>query len=130
MVRSPADESALLLELRALTERGRHRDVLVRYVRAYLRGLRWAFEPGNLPAVTEAVGKALRVPPAIAERSIPVAFAEGGLVSDAVFDEPGLRGVLAIRAEICGQWDGSPPPPEAYMDPSPYREALASLSLR
>jgi tetratricopeptide (TPR) repeat protein len=30
MVTSPADESALLLELRALAERGRHRDVLTR----------------------------------------------------------------------------------------------------
>jgi tetratricopeptide (TPR) repeat protein len=30
MVRSPSDESALLLELRALAERGRHRDVLSR----------------------------------------------------------------------------------------------------
>lgn len=104
-----------------------HRDLLVRYQRAYLRGLRWAFDPRNRPAVTETISLALRVPPPIAERSVPAAFAEGGLVPDALFDEPGLRGVLALRAEICGQWAGSPPGPEAYLDRAPYLEAVASL---
>ena len=108
----------------------RNRDLLVRYVRAYLQALRWAFEPDNLPEVTAAIGTALRISPAIAERAMAKAFAQGGLVPDAAFDPPGLRGVLSIRAEICGQWAGSPPPPDEYLDPSPYQEALAGLPAR
>ncbi len=106
---------------------GQHRPLLIRYLRAYLQGLRWALAPGNRPAVTGAIGTALRIPAAIAQRSVTWAFADGGLAPDAAFDRPGLRGVLAIRAEICGRWAGSPPAPEAYLEPSPYQEALASL---
>ena len=95
-----------------------------------MRGLRWALEPRNLPAVTEAITTALRLPKTIAQRSVASAFGDGGLAPDAAFDRPGLRGVLAIRAEICGQWSGSPPPPEAYLEPSPHQEVLASLPAR
>lgn len=108
----------------------RSRELLIRYIRAYLRALRWALEPGNRPAVIQAITASLRVPPSLGERVVAPAFGAGGLAPDAAFDEPGLRGVLAVRAEICGHWGGSPPPPDTYVDPSPYREALASLSRR
>ncbi len=109
---------------------GRSRDVLIRYVRAYLRGLRWALEPHHRPAVTREVMTSLRIPPDLAQRAVAAAFEDGGLAPDAAFDRPGLRGVLAIRAEICGQWAGSPPPPDAYLEPGPHQEALASLPRR
>jgi ABC-type nitrate/sulfonate/bicarbonate transport system substrate-binding protein len=108
---------------------GANRPLLSRYLRAYLRGLRWALDPNNRPAVTEAIMTSLGITPSIAQRATAAAFADGGLAPDAVFDLPGLRGVLAIRAEICGQWAGSPPAPESYLDPSPHQEALGTLPL-
>lgn len=105
-----------------------NRDLLIRYVRAYLRALRWALDPANRPAVAREVTASLRVSPALGDRVVAPAFAAGGLAPDAAFDVPGLHGALATRAEICGNWGGSPPPPERYLEPSPYREALAALS--
>ncbi len=106
---------------------GQNRQLLTRYIRAYLQGLRWALDLNNRPAVAREIMTSLRIPPDIARRAVAAAFEAGGLVPDAAFDLPGLPGVLAIRAEICGQWGGSPPAPEAYLDPSPHQEALASL---
>jgi len=105
----------------------RNRDLLVRYVRGYLAGLRWVLDPANRPAVTQVIGTALQVPLPIAERSSAAAFQDGGLAPDAAVDSPGMRGALAIRAEVRGQWAGSPPSPDAYLDLGPYRDALASV---
>ncbi len=106
---------------------GRNRQLLVRYLRAYLQGLRWALDPINRPAVTREITTSLRIPPDIAQRAAAPAFENGGLAPDAAFDLPGLRGVLAIRAEIRNQWAGPPPPPGAYLEPGPYQEALSTL---
>lgn len=103
----------------------RNRDLLVRYLRGYLVGLRWVLDPANRAAVVQVVTAALRVPLPIAERASAAAFQDGGLAPDAAMDPAGMRGVLGIRAEIRGQWGGAPPPPEAYLDLGPYQEALA-----
>ena len=100
---------------------------MVRYVRAYLAALRWALDPANRPAVAQEVTASLRVSPALGDRVVAPAFAAGGLAPDASFDVPGLHGVLALRAEICGNWGGSPPSPKNYLDPTPYQAALATL---
>jgi hypothetical protein len=48
-----------------------------------------------------------------------------GLARDCAFDMPGFRNVLALRAEIEGQWEGRPPAPEKYLDLTYYEHALA-----
>jgi hypothetical protein len=101
--------------------------LLVRYVRAYLRALRWALDPRNRPAVAREVTASLRVSPALGDRVVAPAFAAGGLAPDATLDVPGLHGVLALRAEICGNWGGLPPPPDGFLEPGPHQEALATL---
>ena len=108
----------------------RNRPLLVRYLRGYVAALRWALDPRNRPAVAQTVAASLRVPPSLADRVIAPAFEPGGLAPDAAFDVPGLPAVLAVRAEICGHWGGSPPPPDRYLDPIPYLEALAGLPAR
>ena len=40
---------------------------------------------------------------------------------------PGFRNVLALRAEIEGDWGGKPPAPERYIDLSYYEKARALL---
>lgn len=104
----------------------RNRDLAVRYVRGYVAGLRWALDPAHRREVVRGVMTALRVPLPVAERSCAPALGEGGFAPDAAMDLPGMRGVLAIRAEIQGQWGGSPPPFDPYVDSELYREARAS----
>lgn len=46
---------------------------------------------------------------------------------DAKLDLEGFKNVLALRAEIEGQWGGKPPAPDKYVDLSYYDRALAAL---
>jgi hypothetical protein len=47
-----------------------------------------------------------------------------GLAPDAKVDLQGLQTVLALRAEIEGQWRGTPPAAEKYLDPVYYERAI------
>ena len=49
------------------------------------------------------------------------------LMAPARLDMDGSRKVLKLRAEIEGQWGGTPPSPEKYLDLSYYERALAGL---
>lgn len=103
-------------------------DVLVRYIAAYVEGLRWALDPENR---TEAIGllaERLRLPPDVAAEAYGIASApKTGLAPDAAVDVAGLRNVLKLRAEIQGQWGGTPPSPDRYLDLSYHARALAGL---
>ena len=48
-----------------------------------------------------------------------------GLSPDARFSAEGFRNVLALRAEIEGQWGGKPPAPDRFIELSYYERALA-----
>jgi hypothetical protein len=50
----------------------------------------------------------------------------GGYAPDARLDVDAFRNVLALRAEIEGQWGGTPPPPDKYVDLSYYTTALSA----
>ncbi len=50
-----------------------------------------------------------------------------GLAIDAQFDLAGFRNVLALRAEIEGDWGGKPPAPERFIDLSYYQKAVQKL---
>jgi hypothetical protein len=51
-----------------------------------------------------------------------------GLATDARFDVEGFRNLLAIRAEMEGQWGGKPPAPGKYIDLSYYERAMKTLA--
>jgi hypothetical protein len=51
-----------------------------------------------------------------------------GLARDVAFDAPGFARLLAIRAEMEGQWGGTPPPPERFVDLQWYRRALRRVA--
>jgi NitT/TauT family transport system substrate-binding protein len=51
----------------------------------------------------------------------------GGLAPDARLDLEGFRTVLALRAELEGQWDGQPPAPARYLELQHWERALATL---
>ena len=103
-------------------------DTLVRYVRAYVEGLRWAMDPSNKAEAIALLAKGLDISDDIARRSYVVAAdPRNGFMRDARVDLEGFKNVLKLRAELHGDWGGKPPAPEQYLDLSHYQRALAGL---
>jgi ABC-type nitrate/sulfonate/bicarbonate transport system substrate-binding protein len=103
-------------------------DTLVRYIRAYVEGRRWALDPKNKGEAVALLADRLKLPAEIAAQSYAVATdPTEGMAKDAKLDMPGFNNVLKLRAEIEGQWGGTPPPAEKYLDLSYYEKALAGL---
>jgi ABC-type nitrate/sulfonate/bicarbonate transport system substrate-binding protein len=105
-----------------------HGDTLVRYIRAIVEGGRWVRDPANKTEATQLLAERLQLPPDIAAKSYALAIDPvDGMAKDAKLDVEGFRNVLKLRAEIEGQWGGTPPPPEKYFDLSYYSKAVAGL---
>jgi NitT/TauT family transport system substrate-binding protein len=103
-------------------------DALVRYLAAIIEGRRWLLDPANR---AEAIGLAadrVKLSPDIAARAYDyVTDPSDGFNKDAQFDLEGFKNVLKLRAEIEGQWGGTPPAPDHYFDLSYYNKAIAGL---
>ena len=79
-------------------------------------------------AVISLIASRFKQDPKTAERSYRSLMEPGfGLAPDARFDMEGFKAVLALRAEIEGQWGGKPPAPDKYVDLSYYDRALRQL---
>jgi ABC-type nitrate/sulfonate/bicarbonate transport system substrate-binding protein len=103
-------------------------DALVRYLQAYIEGLRWSLDPANKAEAIELLAKGLNISQDIAARSYAVATdRKTGFMPDAKVDIDGFNNVLKLRAELHGDWGGKPPLPEQYLDLSHYQRALAGL---
>lgn len=101
-------------------------DVLTRYIGAYVEGLRWALDPANKAAAVDLLAGWLKVAPDVAAECYAIAADPAhGMARDAKLDVAGFANVLKLRAEIEGQWGGSPPSPEKYLDLSYYRAAVS-----
>lgn len=67
----------------------------------------------------------LKVEPSVAEQTYDLLKEpKFGLSPDAKFDLEGFKHLLALRAEIEGQWGGTPPAPERYFDLGYYDRAM------
>lgn len=99
-----------------------NRDTLVKYLEAYIEGLRWSLDPANKDEATRLLAVNLKLPAAIADRTYALATnPKSGLTKDAAFDMDGFRNVLKLRSE----WTGKPTAaPETYLDFSYYQKAL------
>ena len=103
-------------------------DALERYIAAYIESSRIAMDPANRSAGAAALGARLKLDPKVADQTVEQIMVPGfGLARDARFDMDGFRTVLALRAEIEGQWGGKPPAPEKYVDLGYYERALKRL---
>jgi ABC-type nitrate/sulfonate/bicarbonate transport system substrate-binding protein len=108
-----------------------HRDTVVKYLAAYVEALRWFLAPANKVQAIAMLTADLKLTPEVAAEAYARAVAApGGLVPDARLDVAGLANVLKLRAEIEHQWNGVPPPPGRYYDPSYHDAALARLAGR
>lgn len=106
-------------------------EALERYIAAYVESLRIAMDPANKGESTAALVKRLKLDPKVAEQTVEQLLIPGfGLAPDARFDMEGFRTVLALRAEIEGQWGGKPPAPEKYLDLSYYERAIKRLGAK
>jgi ABC-type nitrate/sulfonate/bicarbonate transport system substrate-binding protein len=106
-------------------------DALERYIAAYVESLRIAMDPANKGEAAATLVKHLNLDPQVAEQTVAQLMIPGfGLTPDARFDMEGFRTVLALRAEIEGQWGGKPPAPEKYLDLGYYERALKRLGTK
>jgi ABC-type nitrate/sulfonate/bicarbonate transport system substrate-binding protein len=103
-------------------------ESVIAYIKAIVKGRRWILDPGNKSEATQLLADKTRGRLEIATKSYAVVTdPKTGMAKDAKFDMAGFRNVLKLRAEIEGQWSGSPPPAEKYLDLSYYDKALASI---
>jgi ABC-type nitrate/sulfonate/bicarbonate transport system substrate-binding protein len=104
-------------------------DTLERYIASYIESLQWVLAPQNKVAAATLLSEKLKVEPAVASRTLELmADPKFGLTPDARIDMAGFANVLKLRAEIEGDWGGTPPPPERYVDLSYYENALKRVS--
>jgi ABC-type nitrate/sulfonate/bicarbonate transport system substrate-binding protein len=102
-----------------------HPQPLQRYLAAFIESTRWALAPANRESAIALLTKRLEVDaPLAASTYAALTDPRNGLAPDCVFDPQGFAAVLAIRAEIEGQWGGKPPAQERFVDLQWYRRAL------
>jgi ABC-type nitrate/sulfonate/bicarbonate transport system substrate-binding protein len=103
-------------------------ETLERYIAAYVESLRWALAPANRADAIGLLVKWLKIPNDVAEQTFDMARdPKFGFTPDAKFDLDGFKNLLALRAEIEGQWGGKPPAPDRYFDLSYYERAMKTL---
>jgi ABC-type nitrate/sulfonate/bicarbonate transport system substrate-binding protein len=103
-------------------------NALERYLAAYIEATRWARDPANRAECVLLLTDRLKIERGVAEQTYDALMDPAfGLVPDARFDHQGFRNVLALRAEVEGQWGGKPPAPDKFVDLGYYERALALL---
>jgi ABC-type nitrate/sulfonate/bicarbonate transport system substrate-binding protein len=101
-----------------------NRDALVRYLTAFLEAQRWFVAPEHREEAIALLAASLELDAGVAVETYERGL--GGLAPDAKLNVEGFRRVLALRAEVEGQWGGTPPSPERYYDLTYYEAALAN----
>jgi ABC-type nitrate/sulfonate/bicarbonate transport system substrate-binding protein len=102
-----------------------HADLLQRYLAALIESTRWSLAPANREAATSMLMKRLEIDaPLAASTYAALTDRLHGLATDCAFDPQGFAAVLAIRAEIEGQWGGKPPAQDRFVDLQWYQRAL------
>lgn len=97
-------------------------DTLVKYLEAYVEGLRWSFDPKNKAEAIGLLVERLKLPEDIAAASYE--NTKDGFSRDGEINIEGVKNVLKLRAQFEG---GTPAAPENYLDLSYYQKARAGL---
>jgi ABC-type nitrate/sulfonate/bicarbonate transport system substrate-binding protein len=103
-------------------------DTLERYLAAFIESTRWVRAKENKEASAKMLVERFKLDPKVAERTWELLTdPKFGLAPDARFNVEGFKNVLALRAEIEGDWGGKPPAAERYYDLSYYEKALKKV---
>jgi ABC-type nitrate/sulfonate/bicarbonate transport system substrate-binding protein len=97
-------------------------DTLVKYLEAYVEGLRWSFDPKNKAEAVGLLVERLKLPEDVATLSYD--STKDGFNRDGAIDMEGVKNVLKLRAQFEG---GTPADPEKYLDLSYYQKVRAGL---
>src|SRR5215510_7030194 len=97
-------------------------DTLVKYLEAYIEGLRWSFDPKNKTDAVNLLVDRLKLLEDIAVLSYD--SAKNDFNRDGAIDTNGVNNVHRLRAQFEG---GTPASPEKYLDLSYYQKARAGL---
>src|SRR5437763_10644279 len=97
-------------------------DTVVKYVQAYIEGLRWMLDPKNKLEAGALLVERLKLPEDVAAQAYDATLK--GFNRDGALDMEGVRNVLKLRAQFEG---GTPASPEKYIDLSYYQKALAGM---
>jgi ABC-type nitrate/sulfonate/bicarbonate transport system substrate-binding protein len=101
-----------------------NRDVLVRYIRAYVEATRWCFEPGNRRHCLALLGEHNGIEGPAAEATLDALLdPEYGIYPDAALNLPGVQAALELRSEM-GFLARPLPGVEKYVDLSYHRAAM------
>ena len=102
-------------------------ETLVKYLQAYVDGVRWSLDPANKADAIKFLMDRLRLAEDVATAAYAFATGPEGFAKDSALDLEGFRNVLKLRAAHLGTWGGTPPAPEKYVDLSYYRKAMAGM---
>ena len=97
-------------------------DTVVKYVQAYIEGLRWMLDSKNKAEAVALLVDRLKLPEDVAAQAYDATIK--GFNKDGALDMDGVKNVLKLRAQFEG---GTPAAPEKYIDLSYYQKALAGL---
>jgi ABC-type nitrate/sulfonate/bicarbonate transport system substrate-binding protein len=97
-------------------------DTLVKYLQAYVEGLRWMLDPKNKTEAVALLVDRLKLPEDVAAQAYEATLK--GFNPEGALDMEGVRNVLKLRAQFEG---GTPAAPEKYIDLTYYKQALAGL---
>lgn len=106
-----------------------HRDVLARYLAAYIEGLRWATDPAHRSEAIALLAERMQLTSSMAELCYDrVTDPVRGFGRDAKIDVRGMDCVVALRNDFSPKPDGATRARTQYVDESYYNEALALLA--
>ena len=103
-----------------------HASAVERYIAAYIEGCRAAQDPAQKALTLRVLSRELKLDANKAEMTYQALNdpSGSGLSKDCALDMQGFKNVLALRAEIEGQWGGKAPAPEKFLDLSYFNRAL------
>ena len=101
-----------------------NRDLLVRYIRAYVEATQWCFNSANRASCLDILATHNGLAAKAADETLDALLDSGyGLYPKAALNLPGLKSVLELRAEM-GYLKPPLPPVEKYVDLSYYNRAI------
>ena len=99
---------------------------LERYIAGYVEATRWVRDPANRQECIDILAERFKLDADEAMRTYAALMDPAfGLYPDAHLNVEGFRNVLALRAEVEGQWGGKPPAPDRFIDLGYYERAMA-----
>jgi ABC-type nitrate/sulfonate/bicarbonate transport system substrate-binding protein len=104
-----------------------NKAALVAYIRGWIKGTRWMYDPNNKEEAVRIMTKVLRIDERYARTSYELSYgAKGTVAKDGEIDIVGLQELVNV---VAGLGDIRPPVPKAekYIEPSYWEEALKTV---